>query len=123
MDVDGRLQRREAVDVLAAAGVWPRRSRERAADDEQEASTDENGSEPTELARNERRDVAFAGTASLEHEDNRARDEEHRQQQVRHHDRPAQVAPHRQVAERRLRERSDEERECEADGPARQRRR
>ena len=64
-------------------------------------------------------DVAVAQADRLDRDHDRAREERDREQQVRHHDGPAQVARHREVAERRLGEGAEQDGEREPPRPGR----
>ena len=61
--------------------------------------------------------MPFVRRTRLQHEDDRTREQQHREEQVRHHDRPAEIALHREIPERRLRERPDEDRKRQANDP------
>ena len=61
--------------------------------------------------------------AHLERKHRRTGEQRDRQQQVQHHDRPAQIARDREQADRRLRERAEEDPERKPRCPARQSRR
>ena len=76
-----------------------------------------------ELERDDRLGVPVAQSDRLDRDHDRTRDERHREQQVRHHDGPAQVARNREVAERRLGERAEQDGERELPRPVRQARR
>ena len=112
MDVDQRLQPPEPVDVLrAAAGVRPAGRRERPGQEQHAGRRGQRERAAPQLERRDRLRAAGAQRQRLEREHDRAGQQGHREQQVRGHDRPVQVAVHGEVAERRLGERADEDRE------------
>ena len=118
MEVDGRLERAEAVDVRAAAGMRPGRGRERAADDEHESGGREDEREQPQLTRDERRRAPVAKADRLDREHDGAGEQRDREQEVRHHNRPAKVAGDGEVAERRLREGTEQDEQGNPAPPA-----
>ena len=110
----------EAADVRAAARMRPGRGRERPADDEHEAGRGEDEGEEPQLARNERHRAAIAEAHCLDSEDDGPGKQRDREQEMRHHDRPAEVARDGEVAERSLGKRADEDEQGNPARPARE---
>ena len=106
--------------MLAAAGVRPRGRCKRPADEQNEARKHEDVAESLQLARNQRRHVPHLCAPHFEQQDDRAGNEHHRQQEVRHDDRPTEIALHREVPERRLQQRAEKHCEGKALHPARE---
>ena len=90
-----------------------RRGRERAADDERQPRDRDARTVEPELPRHQRLGAPAHELEGEEDEHDRPCEQHHRQQQMGRHDRPAQVSLDREVAERRLRQGSSEERDRE----------
>ena len=121
MDVDGvRNREPEPIDVLVGAGMWPGGGRDRAGDDHCPAPDDSDDRDHAQPARRDRRAVAAGVAPRLEHDDDRERDHDERQQEVGHHGERVEVEDHRQAAERDLGDRAEERRERRTTDPRRE---
>ena len=83
------------------------RSCKRPADDQHEARCRERKPEPPQLEGNEWLHATDLHRPHFERKHGRAGEQRDRQQEMQHHDRPAQVAGDRKQADRRLQERAE----------------
>src|SRR6266540_2778779 len=113
--VDDRLEPPEPIDVLSlpTAGMRARGGRERTADDEREAGNHESDTEPAKLERDQRLRASDDRGPHFEGENRRAAEKRDRKQQMQHHDRPAQVARHREQSDGSLEEGAEKHNERE----------
>ena len=123
MDVDDRLEPAEPVDLVRLRRR-PSAGPAAVANEPLTMSAKQAAVNTTLSRRSSERDerlcLAHLRAPRLERNDRRTAEQRDRQQQVRHHDRPAQVARNREQTERRLRERAEEDGDRQPHDPARQ---
>ena len=81
-------------------------------------AADEDEREPAQLERDERGRPAVAKAERLDGEHDGSGQERDREEEVRRHDRPAEVGGDGEVAERRLRERAEEHEQARPGAPS-----